>query len=122
MRPHLEYACEVWSRCSNRDCDKLEKLQLAAARIVTGLTLLASIDSLYFETGWEPLADRRRTNIRSVMYKIHYNMVPEYLQNIMPNIRSKESMYVTRQSQNYNIPKSRLNIYKSSFVPKAIDE
>ena len=40
----------------------------------------------------------------------------------MPNIRSKESMYVTRQSQNYNIPKSRLNIYKSSFVPKAIDE
>ena len=49
-------------------------------------------------------------------------MVPEYLQNIMPNIRSKESMYVTRQSQNYNIPKSRLNIYKSSFVPKAIDE
>ena len=64
----------------------------------------------------------RRTKIRSVMYKIHYNMVPEYLQNIMPNIRSKESMYVTRQSQNYNIPKSRLNIYKSSFVPKATDE
>ena len=49
-----------------------EKLQLASARIVTGLTLLASRDSLYVETGWEPLADRRRTkrrtNIRTVMY------------------------------------------------------
>ena len=40
----------------------------------------------------------------------------------MPNIRSKKSIYVTKQSQNHNIPKSRLNIYKSSFVPKAIDE
>ena len=47
------------------------------------------------------------------MYKIHYNMVPEYLQNIMPNIRSK----VTRQFKNKNIPKSRLNI-----CPIAIDE
>ena len=51
------------------------------------------------------------------MYKIHYNMVPEYLQNIMPNIRSKESIYVTRQFKNNNIPKSRLNI-----CPIAIDE
>ena len=49
-------------------------------------------------------------------------MVPEYLQNIMPNIRSKESIYVTNQSQNHNIPKCRLNIYKSSFDPKTIHE
>ena len=49
-------------------------------------------------------------------------MVPEYLQNIMPNIQSNESIYVTIQSQNYNIPKRRLNIYKSSFVPQTIDE
>ena len=89
--------------CSNRDCDKPEKIQLAAARIVTGLTLLTSRDSLYFETGWEPLADRRRTKIRSIMYIIHYNMAPDYLQNIMPNILSKDSIYITRQSQNYNI-------------------
>ena len=57
---------------------------MAAVRIVTGLTLLASRDSLYFEIVWEPLADRRRTKIRSIMYIIHYNMVPEYLQIIMP--------------------------------------
>jgi hypothetical protein len=32
-----------------------------AARIVTGLTKIASKDSLYFETGWETLANRRET-------------------------------------------------------------
>ena len=89
IRPYLDYACEIWSGCSYRDCDKLEKLQLAGARNVTGLTLLASRDYLYFETWWEPYADRRRTKIRSIMYKIHYDMAPEYLQNIKPNIRLK---------------------------------
>ena len=48
-------------------------------------------------------------------------MVPDYLHNIILNVRYDKSMYVTRQSQNYSIPKYRLNIYKSSFVPVAID-
>ena len=56
------------------------------------------------------------------MYKIYHNMVPDYLQNILPSIRSQESNYATRQSQNYSIPKCRLNIYKSSFVPLAIGQ
>lgn len=53
IRPQLEYASEVWGGCSNQDSIKLEKLHLAAARLVTGLTMLASRDSLYYETGWE---------------------------------------------------------------------
>jgi hypothetical protein len=32
------YACEVWDGCYERDIEKLEKIQLEAARIVTGLT------------------------------------------------------------------------------------
>ena len=122
IRPSLEYASEVWGGCSNQDSEKLVKLQLAAARIVTGLTSLASRDSLYFETGWEPLIVRRRTKLKTIMYKIYHNMVPDYLQNILPSIRSQESNYATRQSQNYSIPKCRLNIYKSSFVPLAIGQ
>ena len=51
IRPLLEYACELWDGCSRFDTDKLEKLQLEAARIVTGLPCYASRQSLYFETG-----------------------------------------------------------------------
>ena len=39
----------VWDGCTN--LDKLEKEQLYAARIVTGLHILASKASLYFEIG-----------------------------------------------------------------------
>ena len=60
IRHVLEYACEVWDGCYERDIDKLEKIRLEAARIVTCLTKFASKDSLYFETGWETLANRRK--------------------------------------------------------------
>ena len=60
VRPLLEYASVVWDGCSILDTDKLEKVQLNAVRIVTGLPILASKESLYFETGWEPLCKRRK--------------------------------------------------------------
>jgi hypothetical protein len=44
----------------NMILNKIEKIQLEAARIVTGLTKFASLEALYFETGWETLAERRR--------------------------------------------------------------
>jgi hypothetical protein len=52
--PTLEYACEVWDGCFEREVAKLAKVQLESARIVTGLAQFASRYSLYYETGWEP--------------------------------------------------------------------
>jgi hypothetical protein len=59
----------------------LEKIQLEAARIVTGLTKFASKDSLYFETGWETLANRRETRKLTTFYQIHNKLCPPYLFN-----------------------------------------
>ena len=53
IRPFLEYACELWDGCFEYDSDKIEKIQLEAARIVTGLRKFSSLEVLYFETGWE---------------------------------------------------------------------
>ena len=57
-RPILEYGCKVWNGCGVELTDKLEKLQLEAAKFVTGLPVYDSRDSLYLETGWEKLIDR----------------------------------------------------------------
>ena len=59
IRPLLEYAGEVWDNCTLADSERLEKIQLEAARIVTGLASYASILSIYMETGWEKLSVRR---------------------------------------------------------------
>lgn len=61
IRPQLEYAAEVWAGCTKMDTEKLERVQLHAARIVRGLTsiIIASRKLIYFGTGWEPLEHRR---------------------------------------------------------------
>ena len=63
-------ACEVQGGCSKADGDKLQKVQFEAARIVTGMPLFASRDSLYFETGWEKLKDRQNRRKLTLFHKI----------------------------------------------------
>ena len=55
IRPHLEYACEVWDNLTVNESNRLEKLQHEAARIVTGLPKYCSLNSLYSELSWESL-------------------------------------------------------------------
>lgn len=53
IRPQLEYAAELWAGCTKMATEKLERVQLHAARIVRGLTsiIIASRKLIYFETG-----------------------------------------------------------------------
>ena len=53
IRPLLEYAGEAWDNCTLADSERLDKIQLEAARIVTGIASYASLLSIYKETGWE---------------------------------------------------------------------
>ena len=96
IRPILEYASEVWDGCNIADIDKLEKFQLEAARIVTGLPLFASVQSLYNETGWEKLKDRRKQKKLLLLYKMNHGLVPSYLNEILPNRVNDVSRYNLR--------------------------
>ena len=58
IRPVLEYASEVWDGCSKVEEDNIEKVQLEAARLITGLPRFASRNALYNETGLPTLALR----------------------------------------------------------------
>ena len=76
IRPLLEYADFVWDNCIKYKVNALEKVQVEAARIVTGETKLVSLDMLYRETGWETLESRRRYHKLYSFYKITYNITP----------------------------------------------
>ena len=58
IRSLFEYACEVWDNCGNGYSDKLEKLQLDATRIATGLPIFSKSQYVYAETDWEILSER----------------------------------------------------------------
>ena len=59
IRPILEYASEVWFNCGQFNSNRLEKVQIEAARIVCGFPCYASIGSIDKETGWGQLKVRR---------------------------------------------------------------
>ena len=52
----------------------LEKIQLEAARIVTGTTKLISLTNLYKETCWDKLQKRRDDHKLTLFYKMHNNL------------------------------------------------
>ena len=56
IRPILEYGDVIWDSQNLTLVNKVENVQLEAARIVTGGTKLTSIQKLYDETGWEKLS------------------------------------------------------------------
>ena len=67
--PLLEYADAVWNNCTHYESNEIDKIRNEAARLVTGATKLASIDSLDTETGWETLGSRRKTHKLTMFYK-----------------------------------------------------
>ena len=70
IRPILEYEDVVWCNLTKYQEDELEKIQIEAARIVTGATKLVSHDNLYRETCWETLNSRRKQHKLTLYYKM----------------------------------------------------
>lgn len=68
----FEYSCEVWDNCSQ------------TARIVTGLTVLSSRDSLYQETegGNYPVDDNAESYAK--MNNMYHGQAPSYLCDLLP--------------------------------------
>jgi hypothetical protein len=65
-----EYACAVLENCGLGIYNKLDPLQVGAARIVTGLPIFASSILIYKELGWESLTERRKRRKLQMFYNI----------------------------------------------------
>jgi hypothetical protein len=73
--------------------DKLKKIQLDAARIVTGLPIFTKSEYLYAETGWETLSERRYRRKLQLFFNIKCGMAPEYLRHLVPPTIQSTTIY-----------------------------
>ena len=117
IRPSLEYADIIFDNCPYYLKDKLEKLNIEAGRIVTGATKLVSINSLYRETGWETLQQRRNNHKLIQYFKIVNGLTPEHLNEILPHQHTDIHNYNTRNAHNYTYTTSRTAHHYNSFIP-----
>ena len=120
LRPLLEYASSVWDNCNNFEKYKLEKIQLEAARIVTGSTRSTSLNNIYRETGWLTLSNRRLYQKLLIMYKIKNGMVPEYLSSLFPRTMDNPVPYNLRNNDDFITYPCRTALFENSFVPSGI--
>jgi hypothetical protein len=81
---------------------RLEKVQTEAARIVTGLTSYASLDSIYCETGYEKLTVRREVKKLNLFYKIINNEAPEYLSELIPPTVTESPFFECEKGWNFS--------------------
>ena len=83
-------------------------------------TTFASLDSLYYETGWETLSQRRTNKKLTLMFKIVNNETPSYLKNLLPNRVGDQTHYQLRNNKTYEVPYSRLCSYENSYFPSTL--
>jgi hypothetical protein len=99
---------------------KLEKLQLDAARIVTGLPIFTKTDKLYSETGWTTLSSRRHNRKLQLFYNIKNGHAPNYLRELIPPTVQSTTIYPLRNGSDLIIPFCRLSITTESFIPSTV--
>jgi hypothetical protein len=99
---------------------KIENVQLEASRIVTGGTRLVSLNSLYMETGWEKLKDRREKYKLVQFYKMTKNVTPHYINCLVPQTFANIHDYNTRNASALPVVRTRTSLYYNSFIPSSV--
>ena len=117
VRPILEYGDVVFDDNSVLLSQRLEAIQLDAARTCTGAFLSTNRNSLLEELGWNTLAERRKNHKLILYYKIANGLTPQYLRELLPPRVSEISNYPLRNARNRSLVPTRTARYKSSFLP-----
>ena len=100
--------------------NKLEKIQIQAARVAIGATKLISINALYNETQWETLQQRRQNHQLLLFYTMSNNLIPNYLLFLIPQHVGAISRYNLRNSYDLQTLEAKTKLYNHFFLPIAI--
>jgi hypothetical protein len=83
---------------------QLDKRQLDAARIVTGLSIFTKSEYLYAETGWEILSERIYRRKLQLFINLKCGMAPAYLRHLVPPTIQSTTIYHLRNGDNVIVP------------------
>ena len=117
--PHFDFSDIVWDNCTQRQAEDLENLHLDAIRTIIGSVRGTSHQKLYAESGLTSLAERSRRHKIILNFKIVNGIVPLSLAQRLPPLIASVNPYHRRNPLNRQVPRCRLELYRSSFFPSA---
>ena len=120
VRPHLEYAVQVWNPWSAADIEKLEKVQRRATKQIPGLGKMEYEERLKV-LGLTTLQDRRKRGDLIELHKM-LNGFTKVQKDQMFEMR--DGIWLTRGNICLNLFKhhTRLEIRKNFFTERVINE
>ena len=113
VRPILEYASIIWDPHTKSNTLKLETVQRRSARrIMQNYNRHASVTTMLQHLDLPTLQQRRRHSKIIMLYRIRHQLANVPTTNYITP--------ATRNTQHYNLPYARTEVYKSSFFPSTI--
>ena len=116
IQPHFDYCAPVWDGLSSYLCEKLQKLENRAARVILQANCEVNSSLLLETLKWDQLSLRRRKQKAMMMFKSLNGLAPVYLHALFSE---RDTDYDLRDSfRKLNLPKPRTNYLKRSFSYK----
>ncbi|GFX48349.1 dolichyl pyrophosphate Man9GlcNAc2 alpha-1,3-glucosyltransferase [Trichonephila clavipes] len=124
IRPVLEFGIPIYSCASDTNLNKLERVQLCAARIITGLLYSCQINIVLFESNLPSLSKRRLYSLTRYFNKLYsYNeqhRTSAYLHAWINNRRlMKHSPF--SYVRTLNLPSSDVEPHSLSFIGAGLE-
>ena len=117
--PCIDYADTVWGTCSEKGLKMAQRLQNAAARIVTKNYDYINVrgEDIVRSLKWQTIKERRQFHMATLMFKCTRGLAPNYLCDQVTFVNDINH-YPTRftTSNNIHIPFPKKSVFKRSFV------
>jgi hypothetical protein len=94
-------------------------MQNRAARVITGKPYDTRISDMLNELGWQPLAERRRSQKILFMHKVKNRQFPESISSMF-HINRNDNYNLRNNNVNYALPKPKTDFMKKSINYSAV--
>ena len=112
--PHLDYCSVVWNDCNAGLCNRVERVQNYAMRIILGKPPLTNSESLRTTLGWSTLKTRRRNAMLAQVQRCINGRAPAYLKTKF-SFNSDNGYNCTRGASKLHVKQPQSSYYHSSF-------
>ena len=115
LAPYFDYCSEVWGCMGKGLCDRLQRLQNRAGRIITFSDYNTRSADILQDFRWDALEQRRSKQLAISVFKSLNNLYPESLKNMFKPTSGVHSYNVRGASNNIFVPRPRTEAAKRAF-------
>ena len=119
VAPYFDFCSEVWECMGKSLCDRLQRLQNRAGRIITFSDYNTRSADILQDLRWDTLEQRRSKQFEISVFKSLNNLYPESLKNMFKPTSGVHSYEVRGASNNIFVPRSRTEAAKRAFPYRA---